>query len=35
MPDLRLAFDAALADIVEAHAIENILPRRQPIKQNF
>ena len=35
MPDLRLAFDAALADIVEPHAIENVLPRRQTVEQNF
>jgi hypothetical protein len=35
MPELRLAFDAALADIVEAHAIENVLPCRQAIDQNF
>ena len=35
MPDLRLACDAALADVVEAHAIENILPRRQAIEQHF
>ena len=35
MPDLRLAFDAALADVVEAHAIENVLPCRQAVEQNF
>src|SRR5437867_2005104 len=35
MPELRLAGDAALADVVEAHAIENILPGRQAVEQQL
>src|SRR5437762_4409426 len=35
MPELRLAFDAALADVVEAYAIKNVLPGRQAIDQQL
>ena len=35
MPELRLAGDAALADVVEPHAIENVLPGRQAVEQNL
>ena len=35
MPELRLAFDAALADVVEAYAIKNVLPGRQAVEQHL